>query len=568
MYIYVLFGFLLFSFGGLAAKEVKDSDAKARFGYEFKFPDSAPQTYLEWESMEVPTDRDFRLPEKTPVGESTAPDGGRLMVQSAKNYQWELNNGSVFIQRDGDWEWKNNTHTVRSAKGSHALWESFYSVQFPDGSTVTKHKIPKTNSFQYSYKRKNRGGSFIYFDMVHPKDWGMEKTQIGVFDITYSPNWNMVVESLRENNRISEFLKYNEEQFGFHTERIKVVLHESKEKFWIYAGKDSQTKEDCTGFSNGSFFTLCPLMGIILESKGNPIYDSFLKKNYDLRAWKHDTLHYIQSQRCEQLGGSSSGLTEPWFLEGIAELAVIQTDPEHKANTYERFFQKFLRKRTSLKEGNNPKLPDYRLVGTMFLEYLSLVYGNEKIRTFYEETCFGKSTDSSFEMVFGLSMEKATTEMYDYFQKNQSGFENQFIVWRMIGKPKLQKKIRELPNHCDSTSVVVPKDPAAIIEFADIPCMMRNQVYDFSGLSGLYEGGFVGSSNKDQMESVFLLKSAAYQIQSEGQTWTIGEDEEQWDRGGVRIVNWRGSGDRQMIFPNKKRVHCFFQSKTCSKPYE
>lgn len=77
-----------------------------------------------------------------------------------------------------------------------------------------------------------------------------------------------------------------------------------------------------------------------MEAKGNPVLDTFLKQNYDLRAWKHDTMHYIQSQRCEQLG-SQGGIVEPWFLEGIAELSVIQTDSEHKANTYERFLKNF-----------------------------------------------------------------------------------------------------------------------------------------------------------------------------------------------------------------------------------
>ncbi|MBM9589097.1 hypothetical protein JWG41_01465 [Leptospira sp. 201903075] len=469
--------------------------------------------------------------------------------------------------KEGNWDWKNDTHIVRLAKGSHALWESFYSIQFPDGSSLTKHKIPKTNINQYTYKKRNRG-SFLYYDIVHPNYWGEGKVSIGVFDITYSPKWSLVVDSLRETNRMKDFLEYSKEQFGFRAERIKVVLHESKEKFWIYAGKDPRTKDDCTGFSNGSFFTLCPLPGIILEATGKQSLDAFAKQNYDLRAWKHDTLHYIQSQRCGQLGLDSGGLAEPWFLEGIAELSVIQTDSEHKANTYERFFQKFLHKRTTLKDGNDPKLPDYRLVGTMFLEYLSNLYGNQKISKFYEETCFGKPVETSFVTEFDISIEKATADMYDYFQKNRSNFENQFLVWRLNEKPKLSKKTREIPEHCNKTSVPVPKNPNEILEFQHIPCIMRNQVYDFVDLQGLYEGEFSGISNNSQMESIFLWKSGAYKIQSEGKSWTIGEDEEQWEKDGVRIVNWQKSGDRQIIFPNKKRVHCFYQSKTCSKPYE
>lgn len=524
MYIFPLFLFLWFFSVGLLAQEVNIADQEDQTLSALNLPEVPPLDFQKLESIDVPK-------------------------------------GKV-----GNWEWKNSSHTIRSAKGSHSIWESFYTIHFPDESMITKHKIPKTNINQYTYKKKNRG-SLVYYDIVHPNFWGEEQTRIGVFDITYSPRWSLVVDSLRETNRISEFLNFSEEQFGFRAERIKVILHESKEKFWIYAGKDPNTKEDCTGFSNGSFFTLCPLSGIILEAKGNPVLDTFLKQNYDLRAWKHDTMHYIQSQRCEQLG-SLGGIAEPWFLEGIAELSVIQTDSEHKANTYERFFKKFLSKRTSLKEGNDPKLADYRLVGTMFLEYLSIVYGNQKIRSFYEDTCFGKSADTSFVEEFGISLEKATSDMYDYFLKNKSNLENQFFIWRLNEKPKLSRKTRELPNHCSTSLLEIPKNPNEITEFQHIPCMMRNQVYDFGGLSGQYEGGFSGTSNNGQMESVFLWKSGAYQIQSEGQTWTIGEDEEQWDKNGIRVINWQKTGDRQIVFPNKKRVHCFYQSKTCSKPYE
>ncbi|MBM9547669.1 hypothetical protein JWG40_11620 [Leptospira sp. 201903074] len=386
MYLYIHFAFVLIFASSLWAKDIAVIKQENLFPSNFSLPDSVPLNFEELERIIVPSDQDSDLRQTQQASESN----------------------------DGYWEWKNQSHMIRSAKGSHALWESLWFIQFPDGSTITKHKIPKTNINQYTYKKRNRG-TFLYYDIVHPIYWGEKRVRVGVFDITYSPKWSLVVDSLQETDRISAFLNYSEEQFGFRSETIKVVLHESKERFWIYAGKDPKTKEDCTGFSNGSFFTLCPLPGIIVETKGDQILDSFLKKNYDLRAWKHDTLHYIQSQRCEQLGLQSGGLAEPWFLEGIAELSVIQTDSEHKANTYERFFQKYLRKRTSLKEGNDPKLPDYRLVGTMFLEYISQIYGNKKIRKFYEETCFGKPTETSFLAEFGISLEKATEDMYDYF---------------------------------------------------------------------------------------------------------------------------------------------------------
>ncbi|MCW7471434.1 hypothetical protein [Leptospira kanakyensis] len=568
MNVFFYFVFLCIFAIGLDAKDERITKNENWFLYQFRLPESAPEDFGEWESLLVPSPSDYELPKNLPVGESLTSEGGKINFSSKSNFIWELADGSVFTQRDGSWEWKNNTHTVRSVTSSHALWQSLHSIQFPDGTIVTKHKIPKSNTNQYTYQKKNKEGQFLFFDIVHPKEWGTERTVVGVFDITYSPIWSLVVESLRETSRMTDFLKNAEDEFGFRAERIKVVLHESKEKFWIYAGKDPKTKDDCTGFSYKSFFTLCPLTGILLLKSENQTLDDFNKQNYHFRAWKHDTLHYIQSQRCDQLGSPTQGMMEPWFLEGIAELSVIHTDKEHKAGTYESFFQKFLRKRTTLKEGNNPNLPDYRLVGTMFLEYLSLVYGNQKIRIFYEGTCFGKSSELSFQSEFGVSLQKATSDMYDYFQKNQSSFEKQFIEWRWSEKYKLKNKSRTVPEHCATSIQTIPKNPNEITEFHQIPCMMRKQVYDFNGLEGIYEGWFSGLSTDGKKESIFLWKSGAYEIKSEGQSWTIGEDEEQWNGNGILIVNWKGSGDRQIIFPNKKKVHCFYKSKTCSKPYE
>lgn len=205
MYIYPLFLFLWFLSVGLLAKEVNPAEKEDQTLSALHLPEVPPLDFQKLESIDVPKGK------------------------------------------AGNWEWKNSSHTIRSAKGSHAIWESSYTIHFPDESMITKHKIPKTNINQYTYKKKNRG-SLVYYDIVHPNFWGEEQTRIGVFDITYSPKWSLVVDSIRETNRISEFLNFSEEQFGFRAERIKVILHESKENFGFMQEKILIQRKTAQGF--------------------------------------------------------------------------------------------------------------------------------------------------------------------------------------------------------------------------------------------------------------------------------------------------------------------------------
>ena len=158
-----------------------------------------------------------------------------------------------------------------------------------------------------------------------------------------------MIEGLKEWKGLPLFLSYMDDNFGYSSNKIKVILHSSPKNFWTYLNRDPNTKDGCSGESNKTVFSLCPSKGIGLFSSGDSNIDAVLKLNFDYRSFLHDSIHYIQANRCEIISESPKpSLSEPWFLEGIAEMGIIRNSPRYRQETYKRFYKTFFTKHTPL----------------------------------------------------------------------------------------------------------------------------------------------------------------------------------------------------------------------------
>ncbi len=542
--------------------------ANTSYDKQYSYPKEAPMEFQKLETLPIPQAEDYLLEIPRKPGTYEAPDGGMVNVWNTEGYEWKLKSGNNFTRWNAkQWRLTVGAHEIYSALGANSLWESSVRIVFPDGVSITKHKVRKAEVAQYTYDKPGDRKTNLHFDIVHPTYWGNKQIQIGIYDITYSPTWDLTIEGLSDSEGREKFLKYMETHFGFSSNRIKVVMHSSVDNFWIYSNREVNTKDACTGWSNKSVFSLCPSPGIFLESKQNPKLDQIGKDTFEYRALLHDSIHYIQANRCELVTPAPKPtLNEPWYLEGIAEMGIMKNNAKFRAEQYSRFYNTFLKTKPSFKKGNDPNFNDYRLIGTMFLEYLSLTKGNPSIQKFYDRTCLGEKPEDAFLAEFGQSIATAYTEMYAYFQQNQNTILAQVESWSTEDLPAVTRNESQ-SRACSRVENMAIKMLSEISNYNDLPCFLNAYNYDLGIYGNGFEGTLKGTDSQGKFEKIFVWKTGAYSVSGKDYKVTVSEDEQQLEIGKFRIVNWKSKPDRQMIELGGKRVHCWSEKNGCSKPY-
>ncbi|WCL49989.1 hypothetical protein [Leptospira sp. GIMC2001] len=574
----------------------------------YELPRTPSLVYEDLMKIKHPDDFSFQLKLDKNSGSTIGPDGGEVQIWGKGSYTWNLKNRNKFTRwNENQWELKTPTHTFRSNKGGHSVWTAIIYIVYPDSSCIFKNSIPNTDVFQFTYDKpcyqaivsqdgytyskemilepKEKPG--LHYDIVHPTFWGTNRTQIGSYDITYSDNWQPYIDVLSKWNRLDPFLDYIKKEFGYESPRIKAVLHESKEKFWIYSNKSPNNKESCTGWSLKTMFTLCPdAFQIFSKTKDTAVFQAQLE-SAQFKGLLHDTVHYTQANRCENLRiDNVAKFTSPWFVEGIAELAIFQTNPKMRSEAYRLFFDKYLDSKPSLSKANDPNFQDYRLIGLMFLNYLSHQFGNKSIQKFYDLTCYNLSQNTAFTKAFGTSIDSEFKRMYEYYNSQKSSIESNLYSWSLFSNSKTdyigniddgkgcklidpemmnELKIWNSPSHKNISSSDLSEK---FYKYDDSPCILGAYNFDFEKLAGKYEGYFTGELPKLGYQKVFLSKNNYYSILGEEFTVHIGEDEVQWEMGKLRIINWKSKPDRQIQFPSGWKIHCWNRESGCSKPFK
>lgn len=481
-------------------------------------------------------------------------------ADGAKPTRWNAQQWQVVVGR----------YRIMGASPTTSLWGHSTAIEFPDGTLVYRSLISSVNIYQFTYDKQNprQIGSRLYYDIVHPTFWGDKRIVIGAFDITYSDIWQPFIDALKKWPKREGFLRYLKSQFGFEQRVIKVVLHKSHDNFWHYAMKPTDTTDGCSGWSSKGFFTLCPLNGILLQKSDDATVQKAITDSYQFEAFMHDTIHITNGNRCDTVRKASREPPFPaaikdWFVEGIAEMGILQLQPRYKAEFMRYYYERLHEQRLPFAQANNPGFGDYRRLGTMFLQYLSETYGNSAIRRFQDTACTGIDEQASFRAAFGKDLESEYTAAHAYWEAKRTEIDAQYALLAVENLPVVagdlskDKCKRILPGS-------LPKSALAVAGYEDIPCIANAYAYRLGALEGKYEGNLAGLRPKQPKERVFLWKGGAYAVRGEGWEAIVSKDEFQYAGFGVKIINWPAKSDRQMQFADGTRVHCWNAKSGCS----
>jgi hypothetical protein len=469
------------------------------------------------------------------------------------------------------WQVVVGRHRIFDSGPTTSIWKGSAAIEFPDGAIVYRNLIPSVNIYQFTYEKQKPAqiGARLYYDIVHPTFWGDKRIVIGRYDITYSAIWDPFIEALKAWPKRDSFLQYLKKDFGFDQKVFKVILHSSHDNFWHYANKPVNTTDGCSGWSSKGLLTLCPLAGIMLPASDDPQVAKIIRESFLYGAFMHDVIHVSYHNRCDIVRKANRQPPFPapikdWFVEGIAEMGIVQTYPRFKAGFYRFYYDRLHAQRMPLSQANNPGFANYRTLGTMFLQYLSEQYGNAAIRRFFDTTCDGTDEQTAFQNAFGAPMETAYAAAHAYWDAQRENFEAEYPAMSVENLPVMTaapaapgcRRIEDLST--------LPQNVNQVNGYNDIPCIKNAYAYNLGALRGKFEGTVAGAKPRRPKEKIFIWKGGAYAVNGVGWQAIVSPDEYQFSGANIKIINWPTKSDRQIQFPDGSKVHCWNEKSGCS----
>lgn len=503
---------------------------------------------------------------------SAPTDYEALMALPWTEAEWQAMEGAQPTRWNAQqWQVVVGKHRIFATSPTTGIWSGATAIEFPDGAIIYRNLIGSVNIYQFTYEKQKPAkiGARLFYDIVHPTHWGDKRIVIGRYDITYSDIWTPFVEALKTWPKRESFPQYLKKEFGFDQKIIKVVLHSSKDNFWHYSMKPVNNGEACTGWSSKGFLTLCPLDGILLQSGDDAAVNKVIRESFLYSAFMHDVVHVSQGNRCDIVRKGSRQPPFPatikaWYIEGIAEMGIVQTQPRYKAEFYRYYYDKLHAQRHPLAQANNPGFPDYRRPGTMFLQYLSEQYGNAAIRNFLDTTCDGTDEQAAFQHAFGADMETAYAAAHAYWESQRESFESEYPAMSVENLPVMMAALPAPGCKRIEDLAALPQNVNQVNGYNDIPCIKDAYAYNLGALRGKFEGTLAGARPRRLKEKIFLWKGGAYAVNGVGWQAIVSADEYQFSGANIKIINWPGKSDRQIQFPDGSKVHCWNEKAGCS----
>ena len=307
----------------------------------------------------------------------------------------------------------------------------------------------------------------------------------------------------------------------------------------------------------------------MLPTSEDPLVKKVIRESFLYAAFMHDVIHVSHGNRCDIVRKASKqppfpGAIKDWFVEGIAEMGIVQTYPRFKAEFYRFYYDRLHAQRMPLAQANNPGFSNYRTLGTMFLQYLSEQYGNAVIRKFLDTTCDGTDEQTAFQSAFGLPMETAYAAAHAYWDTQRESFEAEYPAMSIENLPVIKASNAAPGCRRVEEGVTLPQNVNEINGHKDIPCIKDAYAYNLGGLRGKFEGTVAGARPRRTKEKIFIWKGGAYAVRGAGWEAIVSPDEYQFSGANVKIINWPNKTDRQIQFSDGSKVHCWNEQAGCT----
>ncbi|MBL8018868.1 MAG: hypothetical protein JNM27_04305 [Leptospirales bacterium] len=528
-----------FSSGPRLQLRIPGADA----AFRQNFPTTAPTDFQKARELSFPdANTIFGLafgPYEGKPGWYTGPDGGRIYQWKKDNWVWERVDGAKITR------WENGTSAIE-ANGHRFLqypnqrWPGTIEWTFPDKTRLTRHPWPSENTVWFVYDRPDPSGR-ITFHIYQKGKWAPNETLYDNYKFNYTNSWADHIQAFREWNKKDEFFATAERLLGFKNPgQIPVIMFDQLADMRKQLSNPSQGEGGAGG-----------LLGISMccgskrqPPSGNPVIAKLQRQLDSFSLILHETAHNLQQHRCFYVRAGQSDLPPeqyptPWFVEGIAEFAMMRALPRDRARKYKELY-------AALDSGKIPAANQIGyadgsvyMFGTAMVEATYLQKGAEPIRKFYDDMCLGTTEDASLRKNLGMDLPGLLDSSLTYFRTNRNRIEEEIKTLEMEGLPQIKLAASK------SCSFEPGPLPGTVKDIRDIPDIWNTCRMDTAKLTG-----FTGSLRGPGGERV-MVWSVGDQTVETGRIkftyWKSDAAEASFD--GHKIMQWK-NGERRWTLPN------------------
>lgn len=499
---------------------------------------SAPRTYAEADKLAWPEPSDYELTfSSDKAGTYAAPGNTRVYQWERGAWAWERGPEKIVRWKNGVIVIEANGHKVGRFPNREFPLQLYW--DFPDGSKLSRIPWAEEKTTFYVYERISPDRAAC--QMYAPGKWAPHRLARGHYQFEYSGEWAGVLEAFGLWGGEAKFFELMNQLFGFQNPGPIPVLMFKDLSEMRRQMRDPNAQEG----GRGGMFGISVCCGNkVKEYSTNPDVRRVQMKGETFPVLLHETVHNLQQHRCYFVRKDQKDLPPvqnpgAWYVEGIAELGMLQVTPQARAWKFRDFYAKAEKGIPSFASVGYADGSVY-LYGTLILQYVFDTKGAEAIRAFYDDMCRGVSENESAERHLGARPADLLSKAASYYQSNKKSMLAKIAVWETDGMEELayhdaDKVIRDLPNAKTSTDV------------RSIPDIWNARRMKTSVFSGIYEGQFIGPSR----EKIYLWKNGTYTVTwSEGKATYFGNDSVTFESRGHSIVQWK-DGSRKWTFPDK-----------------
>ncbi len=539
-----------FSFPAAPAKleiprtRAMDSSGEARFtrsrpATPANLPASAPRTFAEAMALSWVDPEDFAL------SFSDSRPGFYSVAGGGRAYQWMPGQWSLELPGMRVMRWTNGTSQVeigenRIIKFPNLQWPGALEWTFSDRSKLKRLPRPQESTVEFIYESEapNRAA----FQIREPGKWAKESTSIERYSIEYSPAWQDHIDAFRAWGKSTQYFAKMEELFGFKNPGPVPVLFFQE----LTDIRRQMRIPDVGEGGRGGLYGIWICCGAKAKPfSSEPAVRAVQMQTESFPVLLHETVHNLQQHRCYYVrqGQDLPPAQDPgpWFVEGIAEVGMMQMLPRDRARKYRELYEKLdANQSVTVASFSRGELPVYTY-GTFMLEYVMQTRGASAIRSFYDDVCRGTPPVSAAQKHLGSDPEGLLQASLAYFRANRARFEPQMETWAMEGLPQVSYAKPDAVLR--ESDLVLPASNRSIRSIPDIWNALRMNTQD---LNGKFEGTLRGPAG----ERVQIWKNGTAEVRSgDMKVLYFGEDSTNLTLRGHTIVQWK-NGTRKWTLPD------------------
>ncbi|GBF48527.1 hypothetical protein LPTSP4_00260 [Leptospira ryugenii] len=491
----------------------------------------------------------------------TGPGGGLVYFHSDKNYSWDKPNEFVYVEyAPNNWNltFKNQIKIGSSLDNCKDCKPNMY-VQWPDGTRIYRRWDAHRKDFDYIYQ-SDESNSALNWLMPDPRKFGEPKTNIGPYDIYHSSEWNFVMQGLRENWNVAEFRKFLKSEFQLENEgKVPILLFDTPQAMFAYTGRTQPGGGAEGGFGGQDGITIC-CGNKQPKATSDPILDEDMKRRMYFGTYYHEAIHNLHQIAClnHRRGKTNikdSGVSDAWFVEGLANHATSFFEPSVKLSILEST-QKLVNEGRLpssfdglIRDGYQNLLP--YSIGAYMVQYLHKRYGKQAVTEYIRLTCLGSSTHEAIQKITNRTPDQFYADSISDFKTTYAQSKESRRSWKYAQLTKMIPKNLKKFQNFSKNRMELPKSIRDIRSLEDVLPVYETFEADISAFKGKREGDFQGPNG----EMFYLWQNGTYKWFDDDYTVTIFDGKQvSFEYKGWKAIEWLESNQRKWSAPDGSSV--------------